>query len=80
MLGSFFKQIYLIVIVIVVFTITISVFFVPTFYNEDLYEKLENLEITISSSGFIWPIPRLYKNNIILWEKSFSNSWCIKFS
>ena len=49
-----------IVVIIIVFTIIISVFFIPTFYNQELYEKLENLEITISSSGFIWPIPRIY--------------------
>ena len=61
MLGSFFKQIYSITIIIVVFTIIISVFFIPSFYNQfysqELLEKYESLEITISSSGFVWPIP-----------------------
>lgn len=61
MLGSFFKQIYLVTVIIVVFTIIISVFFIPSFYNQfysqELLEQYESLEITISSSGFAWPIP-----------------------
>ena len=57
MLGSFFKQIYSITIIIVVFTIIISIFFIPNFYCQELLEKYESLEITISSSGFAWPIP-----------------------
>ncbi|MBP3255471.1 MAG: M23 family metallopeptidase [Clostridia bacterium] len=61
MLGSFFKQIYSITVIIVVFTIIISVFFIPSFYNQfysqELLEQYESLEITISSSGFAWPIP-----------------------
>ena len=57
MLGSFFKQIYLITVIIVIFTIIISVFFIPTFYNSEILEKYESLEITVSSSGFAWPIP-----------------------
>ena len=57
MLGSFFKQIYSITIIIVVFTIIISVFFIPNFYSQELLEQYESLEIVISSSGFAWPIP-----------------------
>ena len=57
MLGSFFKQIYSITIIIVVFTIIVSVFFIPNFYSQELLEKYESLEIVISSSGFAWPIP-----------------------
>ena len=57
MLGSFFKQIFSITIIKVVFTIIVSVFFIPNFYSQELLEKYESLEIVISSSGFAWPIP-----------------------
>ena len=60
MFGSFFKQIFYIIIGLIIFTIMICVLFIPCFYNNEILEKLDGMEITISPSGFVWPIPRLY--------------------
>lgn len=57
MFGSFFKLYYSFVSILIILTLFISCFFIPMFSNEAI-GKLENMgEITISPSGFAWPIP-----------------------
>ena len=51
MFSSFFKQIFYILIFLIVFTIIICVLFIPFFYNEEILEKIDGMEITISPSG-----------------------------
>lgn len=56
MLGSFFKPFKYIIILIMILTIFICVFFIPTMQT-DFINRISGEEITISNSGFAWPIP-----------------------
>ena len=57
MFSSFFKSFYYIIIVILITVIFITCFFVPSFSDMEILEKIERGEIVISQSGFAWPIP-----------------------
>ena len=56
MLGSFFKPIKYIIIFIMIFTIFICIFFIPTI-QADFINSVVGEEIVISNLGFTWPIP-----------------------
>lgn len=56
MLGSFFKPIKYIIIFIMIFTIFICIFFIPT-TQADFINSVVGEEIVISNLGFTWPIP-----------------------
>lgn len=56
MLGSFFKPFKYIIILIMILTIFICVFFIPTMQT-DFINRISGEEITISNFGFAWPIP-----------------------
>lgn len=56
MVGSFFKPIKYIIIFIMIFTIFICIFFIPT-TQADFINSVVGEEIVISNLGFTWPIP-----------------------
>lgn len=56
MVGSFFKPIKYIIIFIMIFTIFICIFFIPTI-QADFINSVVGEEIVISNLGFTWPIP-----------------------
>ena len=57
MFSSFFKQFYLILNILIFLVIFISCFFTPFLNSSEILNNLEGKEITISISGFAWPIP-----------------------
>lgn len=57
MFSSFFKPFYYIIGIMLMLIIFISCFFSPYYYNEEILKLLEKVEITISSKGFVWPVP-----------------------
>jgi len=57
MFSSFFKPFYYIIIILTIFVIFISCFFIPYYTNEEIFEMYSKAEIIISSKGFAWPIP-----------------------
>lgn len=56
MVGSFFKPFKYIIILIMILTIFICMFFMPTI-QEDFINSIIGEEIVISDLGFAWPIP-----------------------
>lgn len=57
MFSSFFKPFYYIISIITIMIIFITCFFVPSFPNIDILDKIEAGEIVIGNFGFAWPIP-----------------------
>lgn len=60
MFSSFFKFYYYFLILLMIIIIFISCFFIPSFSSEEMWKLIEEERITISSSGFAWPIPDYY--------------------
>lgn len=57
MLGSFFKPFYYVIVILIVLIIFITCFFIPVMSDYENIEKEVLEKITISNSGFAWPIP-----------------------
>lgn len=57
MLGSFFKPFYYLISILVVLIIFITCFFTPVILDYENIDKEIFDQITISKSGFAWPIP-----------------------
>lgn len=57
MFSSFFKQFNYFIILLIVVVILISCFFIPSFTNTEIWKQIAEGSITISTSGFAWPIP-----------------------
>ena len=57
MSGSFIRQFNSIIIILIILIFFISIFFIPVMgTTENTNIKIFN-EITISNSGFVWPLP-----------------------
>ena len=57
MIGSFFKPIYYIIIILIFLILFITCFFTPVISDYGNIDKEIFEQITISKSGFAWPIP-----------------------
>lgn len=57
MIGSFFKPIYYIIIILIFLILFITCFFTPVISNYENIDKEIFEQITISKYGFAWPIP-----------------------
>lgn len=57
MISSFFKPFYYIVLVLIVLIVFITCFFIPEISGYENINKEYSNQITISNSGFAWPIP-----------------------
>ena len=57
MVGSFFKPFYYTIIVLIFLSIFITCFFTPVISGYENIDREIFEKITISSSGFAWPIP-----------------------
>lgn len=57
MFSFFFKSFYYLILVLGILVLGISCFFIPSFSNTKMTQRIEKETIVISSSGFAWPIP-----------------------
>lgn len=57
MIGSFFKPLYYIIIILIFLILFITCFFTPVISSYESIDREIFDQITISSSGFAWPIP-----------------------
>ena len=93
MSSNFFKSFYSLILFIIIFSIIITIVFVPALSNEfntssftyerpnisSMYSSTDSITMNLNSD-FLWPTPRLYYNYFSFWKKVFPNIWCINLS